>query len=208
MSTNSLDMTRIASSGMALLGILSWSAAFAAAQQFDDPEEVVAPWVTFSDLDSTSICDVINAEDAELVLLESTGELVIITGEDEVLEGTFVNLDNDVFFDGVPTGFLTFDTDAEGFRTLWWVSSEGRVINTGGPGGIPVEIDAFPSDFENVPCDACDFWDDADLCASLNQNPEFPQLNLDFCGLNSGVTMGMMGLGMLLAGYHRRRRAG
>ena len=89
----------------------------------------VVPWVTFADEPiSDSVCDVVNAENAELVVLASTGELVIVTGRDVILQGTFVDANDDVFFQGQPAGFLTFADDADGFRTLWWEWPTGRTV--------------------------------------------------------------------------------
>ena len=157
------------------------------------------PWVAFQDTQSASVCDVINTENSELVLLASTGELVAVTGPDTIISGTFVNENNQVFFNDQSVGTLVFDTDAEGFRTLWWVSLTGRVISIDGFDGTPAESDAFPADFENVPCDACDFWDDRSVCEI-----EQPDINLDFCGLTSGATLGLTLLG--LTGFRYRRK--
>ncbi len=123
------------------------------------------PWEVFEDSESASRCGLVNAENAELVVLVETGQLVLVTNDDIVLENTFLNQSNDVIVDGEPTGFLTFAEDADGFRTLWWVSLTGRVITVDGLTGRPRESDAVPADFQDVPCDACEFWDeDIDAC--------------------------------------------
>jgi len=183
------------------------------------------PWVLFEDFLSTSACEIINSDNSELILLNDTGQLVVVTGRDVVLQDTFVDDADNVFVNGEPAGFLTFEDDGDGLRSIWWVSLTGRVINIDGFTGDPVESDLFPSDFVDVPCDACDFWDDELLCAALNdpnadpiedplddpifdtpadaQNFDFV---LDLCGLNSGATLGMIFLS--LCGARRRRRSG
>ncbi|MGB0716652.1 MAG: hypothetical protein ACPGXK_12275 [Phycisphaerae bacterium] len=161
------------------------------------------PWVAFQDTQSASLCDVINAANIELVLLGTTSELVAVSGADTIIDGTFVNENNQVFFNNQPVGTLAFDTDADGFRTLWWVSLTGRVIAVDGFDGTPTESDAFPSDFENVPCDACEFWDDQSVCQIDVTDPD---INLDLCGLISGSTLALTMLG--LTGLKMRRRFG
>ncbi len=107
-------------------------------------------------------CDVINAANAEFVVLSATGEFVIVTGEDVALEGTVVDVDGLVFLDGSPAGLIAFADD--GFRTLWWTSLTGFVINVDDFTGEPTVSKQLPGDFVDVPCDACAFWDDAALC--------------------------------------------
>ena len=128
----------------------------------------VLPWEVFADPDSPSVCDVINAATAELVVLRSTGELVIVSDivseVDQVIPGTFVNSDGDVFFGIFAAGFIAFADDGDGFRTLWWISATGRVFDVDPVTFLPIETSLFPDDFFDVPCDACEFWDDPTAC--------------------------------------------
>ncbi len=126
------------------------------------------PWVLFVDADSASICDVVNAANLELVVLETTGELVIVTGIDTVLIDTFVDDEGSVFLEGFPAGFIEFAEDGDGFRTLWWFVSVDDVANVNEFTGEPTATGAFASDFTDVPCDACDFWDDPADCADTD----------------------------------------
>ena len=48
------------------------------------------PWDTFVDPLSSSACDVVNASNAELVVLSDTGQLVIVTGADVTLVDSLV----------------------------------------------------------------------------------------------------------------------
>lgn len=125
------------------------------------------PWDVFQDPFSDSLCDVVNAANAELVVLSATGEFVIVTGEDVALEGTVVDLDGMVFLDGFPAGLIAFADDGDGFRTLWWTSLTGFVINVDDFTGEPTVSDQLPVDFVDVPCDACLFWDDTTLCGDI-----------------------------------------
>ena len=129
------------------------------------------PWDVFEDGLSDSVCDVINAANAELVVLSATDELVIVTGEDVTLGGSFVDSDAFVWLYGEPAGLIEFAEDGDGFRTLWWTSLTGTVISIDGFTGEPTQTDLFPSDFFGVPCDACPLWDELAACS----DPPGPQ---------------------------------
>lgn len=122
------------------------------------------PWDTFSDPLSSSVCDVVNAANAELVVLSETGFLTIVTGPDVILEDLFADTDGNVFYFGESAGFLEFAEDGDGFRTLWWVSNTGRVVEVDDFTSEPLVSDLFPDDFFDVPCDACGLWDDPTTC--------------------------------------------
>jgi len=118
------------------------------------------PWVVFEDGESDSVCGIVNAAEHELVVLADTGELVIVSDVDVILGGTFVDLDNTVYIDDEPFGFLSFFEDGDDFATLWWViEPDLRVVGIDQFGGF-YESDFFPDDFIDVACSACDFWDD------------------------------------------------
>ena len=80
------------------------------------------PWEVYEDTLSASVCDVVNAANAELVVLVDTGQFVIVTGEDVILEDTFVDFDGSVYLEtGIPgvlesVGFIDFADDRDGFR--------------------------------------------------------------------------------------------
>jgi hypothetical protein len=135
----------------------------------------VEPWDSFQDSASNSVCSLVNAGNAELVVLRSTGQLVSVGGSDVILEDTFVDAQGFVFFEDGPAGLLDFATDGDGFRTLWWLTLTGTAIEIDPLTGEPQGGDSFPDDFEDVPCDACDFWDDPSVC-------EVPPPTVDICG--------------------------
>ncbi len=124
----------------------------------------VLPWDVFADTESSSVCDLVNAGNAELVVLSSTGELVVVSGPDVILADTFVDLDGFVFFGFEPVGVITFAEDGDGFRTLWWLSLDGFVFDVDSFTGLVLETGSVPTDIINVPCDACPFWDDPTAC--------------------------------------------
>lgn len=177
------------------------------------------PWDVYEDIDalgnqiSNSVCDVVNAANAELVVLSSTGQLVIVTSEDLTLVDTLVDLDGFVSFLGDPVGKIGFAEDNDGFRTLWWTSLTGRVVSVDEFTGEPTTTDLFPSDIANVPCDACPFWDDPRVCAVPVEEPvdgpdilDIP-LTINFCGANMPLSMALTASGLGLIGLTRRGRA-
>src|SRR3989337_2775721 len=83
------------------------------------PVYAQVPWEVFIDPASGAACDVVNAGNLEAVVLLDTGELAVVTGEDYVLELTFIDENGVFFFDGIPVGQISFATDGEGFRSLW-----------------------------------------------------------------------------------------
>jgi hypothetical protein len=128
------------------------------------PGAWAVPWDVFVDPDSGSACDVVNAADDELVVWSDTGQLVLISGVDVVLVDTFVDDDWIVYYFDDPVGLISFEEDADGFLTLWWLSFTGWVIEVDPFTLEPLETDLLPSHFVDVPCDACEFWDDPADC--------------------------------------------
>ena len=117
-------------------------------------------WDTFQDSLTSEACDLVNAGNAELVVLSDTGELVIVTGADIVVVGSFVDFDLNVFLGILPFGIIDFATDGDGFRTLWWMTLTGTVVDIDPFTLEPSDSGLFPSDFASVPCDACPLWDE------------------------------------------------
>ncbi len=80
-----------------------------------------------------------------------------------MLQPTSVDATGFVFFAGFPVGQIGFANDGDGGRTLWWLSVSGQVISVDAS-GLPLSTTRLPTDFTNVPCRACAFWDDAAVC--------------------------------------------
>ena len=177
---------------------------FVAASGFSTAAQA-QPWDVFEDALSTSVCDVVNTANAELVVLSDTGQLVIVTGADVILEDTFVDANNDVFFEDQQAGFITFADDGDGFRTLWWVSLTCNVIHVDGFTGEPSETSLLPSDFTDVPDDACEFWDDQTVCPQPVVDPVSSPIIFNICGRGGASTMVMTAVGLGVMGLIRRR---
>jgi len=169
-------------------------------------EAQTLPWDVFLDTQSDSSCDLINANNAQLVLLHATGQLAIVTGTDVTLEDTLVDDTGFVFFEGDPVGTIGFATDGDGFRTLWWTSLTGTVVNVNGFTGQPTLTDKLPDDFENVDCDACPFWDHPEICQELPPTEEPPPVTVDVCGTQVALPIGLSAGLLLSLSWVRRRR--
>lgn len=154
------------------------------------------PWDVYEDALSDSVCDVVNAATAELVVLSATGQLVIVGSggadvNDVTLADTFVDLQGCVFVDNEPFGFISFQEDGDGFRTVFWTSLVGTVVDVDPFTGFPEDTDLFPEDFIDVPCDACDFWDDQSVCEVII-DPTDPPIVISICG--AGSTTAFVGM--------------
>lgn len=162
------------------------------------------PWDTFQDSVSDSVCDIVNAANAEMVVLSATGQLVIVTGRDTVLADTLVTAEGDVMLGNEPVGFIGFEEDGDGFRTLWWTSLTGRVVNVDGFTGEPTETNMVPGDFVGVPCDVCErgLWDEPADCTI---DPPLPPITIRLCGGDVVIAMMMSLGGLMTMGPWRRR---
>ncbi len=139
--------------------------------------QVVVPWIVYEDDQSASACAVVNTENAQLVVLADTDELVIVSGNDVILGDTQV-VDAFVFFAGDPVGRIEFADDADGLRTLWWTDLTGHVVSVDGFTGEPSSTDLFPDEFSDVPCDATSLWDG---CLSDDECADDNDCTLDLC---------------------------
>jgi len=161
------------------------------------------PWELFLDSSSSAACDVINANNAELVLISSTNQLAIVSGTDVTLENTLVDENGFVFFEGKPVGAIGFATDGDGLRSIWWMSLTGTVVDVDGFTGEPAQTNKFPTDFVDVPCDACEFWDNPAAC--VVDEPK-PPITVNLCGADVALPTGLMATVMATLSLVRRRR--
>ena len=79
------------------------------------------PWVTFEDGLSGDTCAVVNAENAQLVVIATTRQLSIVSGTDITLQDSFVDIDGFVVFEGNLVGSVAFAEDESGTNGLWFV---------------------------------------------------------------------------------------
>jgi len=141
-------------------------------------EAKAVPWDVFVDPVSGSSCDVVNGATSSLVVFSDTGQLIVVSGDDLLLVDTFVDEDQLVYFNGIPSGEIAFAEDGDGFVTVWWLSPSGWVMDIDLVTQEAVQTDLLPTDFVEVPCNACELWDDpADCDEDLDGVPD----EFDFC---------------------------
>jgi len=160
----------------------------------------VDPWLTYSDIASASRCSVVNAANAELVVSSLTGNFILVTATDLTLVDYVVDVSGFVFYGDELVGQISFAQDGDGFRTLWWLTLTGTVMQIDPLTVEPSATQDTPLDYVDVPCDACDYWDDPTVC---EQNV----ITVPLCGVDVPITIAMIAIGMGLAGLDRRRRS-
>lgn len=138
------------------------------------------PWVVFDDPFSDSLCSVVHAANAELVLLAENDQLVIVSGPDEPINAV-VDAENNVIVGDEFAGVLSFAVDGDGQRSVWWTGLTGEVIRIDPLTGEPTVTDERPNNFRNTTCEACDLWDDPAPCAEPEE-PEVPPVTVNLCG--------------------------
>ena len=174
------------------------------------------PWQVFQDVTGET-CEVVHAANADLVVLSSTGQLTIVTGQDITLQDTAVDTGGSVFFEGAEAGLISFQVDGDGVRTLWWTSLTGRVVSVDDFTGEPTVSESLPNDFTGVSCAACDFWDDQTVCGDEGDDSgggnigggdePTPLLTITVCGVSTPIAFAVMLMGLASLRLVRRRSA-
>lgn len=180
------------------IGVYLGSMLLAAPAFAQEQDEIVKPWVLFVDDQSTSQCDVVNADNAELVVMQGSGVMVIVSGTDVTLSDLVVDAQGFVSFGDQPAGVLDFYVDGDGFRSLWWTSLTGEVVRVNGFTGQPTFTEKTPEDYNDAACDACDFWDDQTVC-------ETPPPTISLCGANVPLVTTLTAMGLMGTKLRRRR---
>ena len=122
------------------------------------PQAALAQWEVFDDTSVASVCGVVNVASLEFVVRSCGFVLVLVTGPDEGFSNTLVTEDGRVLIDGLASGYIAYEQDADGFFTLWWFSENGFLIDFDDVLSEPYETDVLPSDISNVACDAAVMW--------------------------------------------------
>ncbi|MCH8852167.1 MAG: hypothetical protein IID41_05885 [Planctomycetes bacterium] len=134
------------------------------------PQAAPAQWEVFDDTSVASVCGVVNVASLEFAVRSCDGALVLVTGPDEGFSNTFVTLAGDVLIDGLASGYIDYEQDADGFFTLWWFSENGFLIDFDDVISEPYETDVLPSEISNVACDAAAVWSGDGDCGAAFGN--------------------------------------
>jgi len=121
-------------------------------------------WIVFEDFVSGAECGIINASNAEFVALFDTGTMVIVSGADVRFDSLFVTSNDEVLFNGEPSGLVEFLDDGDGLPAVFWTTLVGTLVEVDTLTGEPFDSGILPEDRINTGCDACDFIDDSPLC--------------------------------------------
>ena len=164
------------------------------------------PWDLFTDSLTGVTCDVIHADNTELVLIRPDSGLApllwVVRDVDFPVPETFVDADSNVFFFGQPAGFIAFAEDGDGFASLWWLDEFGNVLALDPLLLEPVPTNSRPQDFVAVECDACLFWDLAEPgCIDTG-----PPVTINFCGIGMMPFLGLTCAALPIIGAVRKRR--
>lgn len=161
-----------------------------------------APWIAFQDPISGSSCSTVHAANAQFVVLSDTGELVSVGGSDSTLPDAMMDSQGGVLFQDNSRGFIDFATDGDGNPRVFWLNTLGTtVMKVDTVTGRPSDSGKAPSDFKNARCDACPLWDDNSICGPTtppdNPNPPPVTTNINVCGTDVPVTVGMIAMLLL-----------
>jgi hypothetical protein len=167
-------------------------------------------WDVFHDALSESSCGIVNTVNSELVVRTDTAQLMLVTRTDLTLLDTFVDAESFVFFEGERVGVIDFADDGDGFRTLWWLTFDGQIMELDPLTAEPFAGDLIPEDFTDVPCDACAFVDNPPASVCFDDVPEVPidiGPIIDLCGTglfgNAALAMAFFGFCALRPSRHR-----
>ncbi|MCH8251330.1 MAG: hypothetical protein IID36_02640 [Planctomycetes bacterium] len=176
------------------------------------------PWDLFTDSLTGVTCDVIHADNTELVLIRPDSGLApvlwVVRDVDFPVPETFVDADSNVFFFGQPAGFIAFAEDGDGFASLWWLDEFGNVLALDPLLLEPVPTNSRPQDFVAVECDACLFWDLAEPGCVIDDGgvPDpgpgnaGPPVTISFCGIGMLPFLGLTCAALPIIGVVRKRR--
>ncbi|MFH0983058.1 MAG: hypothetical protein V2A79_16185 [Planctomycetota bacterium] len=184
----------------AALGCVLFSAPLAQAQ--------TRPWIQYYDTVSQKTCGLIHGANAEFVVLESTGELVKVSGPDVILSDLMVDEVANVYYGDELAGFIEFDIDADGNRALFWLTLIGPLVAIDAFDARPSESTLSPGDIRNTGCDACPVWDNPTTCQdNANDNSDGDGGGSPFAGLCGAGAGAAATLSFLLLCVGRSRRA-
>ena len=172
-------------------------------------------WIIFEDFVSGAECGVINASNAELVALFDTGEMVIVSGADAILSDLIVTSNDEVLFQGEPSGFVEFLDDGDDLPAVFWTTLVGTMVEVDTFTGEPFDSGLLPETRINTGCDACDLIDDSPLCDDIGGGNGGDGGNIPgdvlfpfdlFCGAGSPAMLLMAMFAAPIVRFKRARR--
>ncbi len=166
-------------------------------------------WVVFQDSLTGSNCGVVNAANAELIVLFQSGNMVVVSGADVVLQDLVVYSDNSVSYLSEPAGYIDFAEDGDGLPAVFWLTLTGTVVQINTFTGEPTDSGLLPSDRINTVCDACTLIDQSSLCDNTpgdGGNGGGTITLPDLCGAGAPAALVVTAALLPLVSLGRRRR--
>ena len=142
-------------------------------------------WVVFQDTATETECGVVNASNAELLVVYDTGYMAVVSGPDVIIDDLYVDELNQVFYQDDPAGYIEIAEDGDGLPTVFWTTLTGTVIKIDTLTGEPSDSGYEPYEIFNTGCDGCDYIDASDLCedgSNTSGDDTTDNINLDLCG--------------------------
>jgi hypothetical protein len=124
--------------------------------------QIEEDWIVFVDSETDAMCGVVNAANAEFIVLFADGVMVQVSGPDTLFEDLVVADDFSVLFDGEPAGFIEFAEDGDGLPTVFWFTDDNTIVEV--EDGVPLDSGLDPIDIVDTGCDACEVIDSSSLC--------------------------------------------
>ncbi len=142
-------------------------------------------WVVFQDTATETECGVVNASNAELLVVYDMGNMAVVSGPDTIIDDLYVDELNQVFYQDNPAGFIEIAEDGDGLPTVFWTTLTGTVIKIDTLTGEPSDSGYEPYEIFNTGCDGCDYIDASDLCedgSNSSGDDTTNDFNLNLCG--------------------------
>jgi len=165
-------------------------------------------WDLFQDPETGETCGVVNTSNVDLTIVADTGEVILITGRDTLLDRLFVDEDNNVFYNGFASGQIVFADDADDYPSVFWITDRGTVVEVDERTGEPLDSGLFPEEVGNTGCDPCDSIDDDPFCyEDVIDGGDEVHFGPILCGAGAGPALLLSAAALPLVGrMHRRRR--
>jgi len=165
-------------------------------------------WDLFQEPETGETCGVVNTSNVDLTIVADTGEVILITGRDTLLDRLFVDEDNNVFYNGFASGQIVFADDADDYPSVFWITDRGTVVEVDERTGEPLDSGLFPEEVGNTGCDPCDSIDDDPFCyEDVIDGGDEVHFGPILCGAGAGPALLLSAAALPLVGrMHRRRR--
>ncbi|MCP4593229.1 MAG: hypothetical protein GY842_21030, partial [bacterium] len=114
-----------------------------------------AAWWEFQDPESGIVCSLVHAANADLVVLQSSGQIMVASPPNTILPDITVDEYFNVYYVEEFVGSIAFAEDGNGDRALFWMTITGKLVEVGDFDVVPAASDLSPDDVSGAGCDVC-----------------------------------------------------